>query len=164
MHGLTRKYSDTVLENSQPNTSFPNGFSFMELVNGMSSPGDIAFVEYTLGATTYCVQERGNNGPASMCPSGDTPVADGTTSNGVTVKVHNYPGSSTADNDVLVTGIGTFDVTISDESSTGGSCQGSTAPAGCTGDATPVGWAEVNSNTSLDGGEIFATGGTTTFN
>lgn len=177
--GATRTYSETGSANGSPNTgtSTPNSFTFQQLVNSGTTPGDIAYVEYTAGSTTYCAQGNNNNPPQTACPAGDTAVAPNAGgvstktvgSNTYVVKFTTYGSSTGPGNytEAQVTGIATFNVTISDQQSPGtGSCEasGSAAPpASCVGQATPEAWIDLNNNQAVDGGEPSTVAGTTTF-
>ena len=138
--GSKVKYTETVDVNGTANTSasVPNAFSFNQLVNGGTTPATIAYTEFTQSGTTYCEAGSGT------CPTGDNT----TLPTGVTITYSVY-GSATAGNtEVEVTGVGTFSPTITSASA---------------GFATPVGWADVNNDQTLDSGDPSALGGTTTW-
>jgi hypothetical protein len=177
--GATRTYTETGTANGSPNTgtSTPNSFTFQQLVNSGTTPGDIAYVEYTVGGTTYCAQGNNNNPPQTKCPAADTAVAPNASgvstktigSSTYVVKYTTYGSSTGPGNytEAQVTGIGTFNVTISDQQGTAtGTCESSGAaspPASCVGQATPEAWVDINNNQTVDTSEPSAVAGTTTF-
>lgn len=159
--GGGRTYTETVTKNGSPDTTDLNSFTFKQLTTSpaTSTPGEIAYVEYTVSGTTYCTPGYTTNAGV-QCPAADTPEVNNTADvNGVTVTYHTYgavptPGDFT---EVQVTGIGTFMPTITDNTSRGPSGDG-------TGPATAFGYVDLNTNQTFDSAtEPSGTGGLTTF-